>query len=271
MFRFLLRSSIITLIFIFFPSLGFSLGPKDFIAFWSFDKESGDKLTDDSGNGRDGTLRGPGWAKDGKFGKALSFDGMDDDVDLVPTSATLFDGITQFTITVWANPTHKATTDWPAILQKYQGSSSYDMPWVGYYEAKDQWAWEITTDKAENKYHETGIAVTFDTWSHLAFAIDIRNKVGKFYLNGDMEDEWKIPISGTKMSSNPSGGKITIGSIGYTDGHRWRGLIDELRVWSKILSADEIKQDMKKGKSQLLTVEAKDKLTTIWGSIKIQY
>jgi len=107
---------------ILFPFFSFSGELKEkLIAYWSFDKGSGDEVTDDSGNGRNGTIVGPKWAS-GKFGSALEFDGVDDYVDLAKTSATLFDGIAEFTITAWVKPVHKNTNDWPAILQKYQGS-----------------------------------------------------------------------------------------------------------------------------------------------------
>ncbi|MCZ6677257.1 MAG: hypothetical protein O7E52_08410, partial [Candidatus Poribacteria bacterium] len=184
------------------------------VAYWSFDQGVGDKATDDSGNGRDATIKAPKWA-DGKLDSALEFDGVDDYVDLAETSAKLFDGITEFTITAWVKPVHKGTSDWPAILEKWQGSFRNDMPWVGYSEEKDQWAWEITTDKVENVLHVTGIAVSFDVFNYVAFTVDIPNKVGKFYLNSEMKDEFKLPISGTRMSSNPNGeiSGISIGVI----------------------------------------------------------
>ncbi|MBM3235032.1 LamG domain-containing protein [Candidatus Poribacteria bacterium] len=241
------------------------------IAYWSFDTGSGDEATDDSGNGRNGTLVGPKWAS-GKFGSALEFDGVDDYVDLAKTSANLFDGIAEFTLTAWVKPVHKGANDWPAILQKYQGSVWNDMPWVGYYESKDQWAWEITTDKAENMYRETGVKVSFDVFSYVAFTVDIPDKVSKFYLDGKREDEFKMAISGTKMSSNPDGGssKISIGAIRYAGGNCWFGAIDELRIWSRVLDADEIKKNMETEGKQLLAIERKGKLTTTWGGIKAQ-
>jgi hypothetical protein len=258
---------------ILFPFFSFSGELKEkLIAYWSFDKGSDDEVTDDSGNGRNGTIVGPKWAG-GKFGSALEFDGVDDYVDLAKTSATLFDGIAEFTITAWVKPVHKNTNDWPAILQKYQGSVWNDMPWVGYYESKDQWAWEITTDKAENVYRETGIKVNFDVFSYVAFRVDIPDKLSKFYLNGKMEDEFKMDISGTKMSSNPDGGssKISIGAIRYAGGNNWLGIIDELRIWSRILDADEIKKNMETEGKQLLAIERKGKLTTTWGGIKAHW
>lgn len=44
---------------------------------WHFDEGSGNIAKDSSGNGYDGIIHGATWV-DGKFGKALSFDGVDD-------------------------------------------------------------------------------------------------------------------------------------------------------------------------------------------------
>ena len=89
------------------------------------------------------------------------------------------------------------------------------MPWVGYNEAKDEWAWEITTNKFENVYHDTGLKVSFDVFSYVAFTTDTPNKVSKFYLNGEMKEKFDLPVAGARMSANPNGesSKIVIGAI----------------------------------------------------------
>ena len=73
------------------------------ISYWSFDQPAGNTVHDDSKNGRKGLLKGPQWVA-GKYGNALKFDGKDDYVDLVPTSAKLFDNMRAFTITAWVKP-----------------------------------------------------------------------------------------------------------------------------------------------------------------------
>ena len=49
------------------------------VAEWHFDEGSGNVVKDSSGNGNDGIIYGASWV-DGKFGKALSFDGKDDSI-----------------------------------------------------------------------------------------------------------------------------------------------------------------------------------------------
>jgi len=67
------------------------------IGYWPMDENQGQTVADKSGNGNDGTLGAdsgestddpawvdyaPSWTEEGRFGKALKFDGMDDEADL---------------------------------------------------------------------------------------------------------------------------------------------------------------------------------------------
>jgi hypothetical protein len=53
-----------------------AIDQKSIMGMWLFDEGKGDAAKDSSGNGNDGVLtNGPEW-EDGKFSKALSFDGV---------------------------------------------------------------------------------------------------------------------------------------------------------------------------------------------------
>ena len=58
---------------------------QELVAEWHFDEGSGSVVKDSSGNGNDGTIHGAKWV-DGKYGKALSFDGNGDYVEITPRS-----------------------------------------------------------------------------------------------------------------------------------------------------------------------------------------
>lgn len=75
------------------------IDPESIVGAWLFDEGRGDITEDFSGNGNDGKIVGAKWVQ-GKFGRALEFDGKDDWVE-VPMIGT-FDEIT---ITAWVNST----------------------------------------------------------------------------------------------------------------------------------------------------------------------
>ena len=85
---------------------------------WKFEEESGNTVKDSSGRGNHGTLKGNPARVEGKVGKAISFDGEDDLVE-VPHSESLIAG-GEITIEAWVNPDYqkKAEQHHTAIVGK---------------------------------------------------------------------------------------------------------------------------------------------------------
>jgi len=72
------------------------------VGHWNCDEGSGNVAHDTSGNGNDGILcNGPAWV-DGKYGKALSFDGVDDYIN-VDENIDLNPHTSNWTISAWVN------------------------------------------------------------------------------------------------------------------------------------------------------------------------
>ena len=87
---------------LFSVSVSYAIDPAAIVGLWLFDEGAGDVATDSSGNGNDGVLiNEPEWV-DGKFGKALRFDGVDDYVD-IPDSPSL-SPTEQMSIVAWIYP-----------------------------------------------------------------------------------------------------------------------------------------------------------------------
>ncbi|MEC8044250.1 MAG: kelch repeat-containing protein, partial [Verrucomicrobiota bacterium] len=89
------------------------------VGWWKFDETSGTVAHDSSGNGNDGNLtNGPTWVG-GKIGGALSFDGVDDFVQLV-RGDVVGSGL-HLSISVWIKPSAGPTG---AIFGEYGKNSS---------------------------------------------------------------------------------------------------------------------------------------------------
>ena len=87
------------------------IDPKTIVGLWLFDEGSGKIAKDLSGNGNDGTLEGPKWV-DGKFGKALNFNGASDYVDTGNNPITDPGGTKILSISAWV----KRATDTSKVL-----------------------------------------------------------------------------------------------------------------------------------------------------------
>jgi len=72
------------------------------VGYWKFDEGFGNTAADSSGNGNNGTLEnGPAWVN-GEYGKALSFDGVDDYVYVIGNT-DLNPYASNWTISAWVN------------------------------------------------------------------------------------------------------------------------------------------------------------------------
>jgi len=117
--------------------------------------------------------------------------------------------------------------------------------------------WSNRTTTSSNPRGRSG---RLGEWYHFAGTFD--GKTLRVYINGELEGEKEIgqPIA-------PSDLELWIGADDYgrpTD--FFPGVIDEVRIYNRALSADEIKEAMK-GPTP---VRAKGKLPIIWASVKIR-
>jgi hypothetical protein len=199
--------------------------PGSLVAAYSFNEGSGTTVHDASGNSHTGTLQGgTSWATSGKYGKALSFNGTNAYVN-IPNSS-LLQLRTAMTLEAWVNPT-KLTGVWRDVI--YKGNDNY------YLEA------DSTSGKPATRATTGGSLLgtsspAVNTWTHLTGTYD--GATLRFYVNG------------VQVSSRAQTGAITISTnalqIGGDSiyGQYFSGIVDEVRVYSRALSATEIQHDM---------------------------
>ena len=92
------------------------------VGYWKLN-ELGGKVNDSSDYGNNGTVTGATHGVKGKIGKALSFDGSGDFVE-VPTSSSL-ETNKNLTISVWFNTTSSDTYEGLASKANYSGHPNY--------------------------------------------------------------------------------------------------------------------------------------------------
>ncbi len=93
---------IFTCIFFFVSSGKSHAGPEGLVGAWLFDEGKGNVAKDASENGHDGEIRKAKWV-DGKFGKALEFNGDGDQVLVAHNDALNIEG--KLTVEAWVFPT----------------------------------------------------------------------------------------------------------------------------------------------------------------------
>ena len=200
--------------------------PPGLVAAYSFNAGTGTVLADVSGNGNNGTITGATWAA-GHDGQALSFNGTNN-VVVVNDSATLH-LTTGMTFEAWVRPS-TAMTGWKAILQKqtdaYFLNANTDTNHVGVAGTFGGVCCTVLQSPA---------ALPANQWTHVAGR---RRATLRLYLNG-VQVSTQAKTGALQVTSTP----LRIGGDTYS-GEFFPGLIDNLRIYNRALTAAEIQQDM---------------------------
>jgi len=194
---------------------------------WKFD-DAQSVAADSSGNGNSATVLNGDWGA-GVDGGALLFDGSGDSVVTVPLSDTL--RATSRAITVSALAYRTAEHNVALVAH------GYPTLFFGFH--GPQFKWQISLDNgrgaacyADRKYH-----ADLNRWYHLAATYN--GYVARLYVDGE-EICKRWTWGSIKMPDAP----FTIGSYLDDDGKivdEITGLVDDVRIYSRALSAGEIK------------------------------
>jgi len=201
--------------------------------YWDMDEGKGGIANDKSGNGNTGKLGNgvasaqPKWTQ-GKSSGALQFDGKNDYVDCGNgASLNITDAIT---IEAWVN--RKSTQiDHARIVDKI-GTEAYSLLFY--------------TDDSEIKLYANiggvypivplNIHIQANQWEYIAVTYESSNHTVKGYQNGILKRADDTSVSG----------QIGINTANLYIGHRniypFNGLIDEVRIYNRALSAEEVLQ-----------------------------
>jgi Concanavalin A-like lectin/glucanases superfamily len=197
------------------------------VAAYGFDEPSGATATD-AIDGHNGTVSGAARVTGGRFGGALSFDGVDDWVS-VPNDAAL-NLSAGMTIEAWVKPT--VLSSWRSVVMKEQASA---LPYALYANsATDTPAAQVMTSSLRNASGPPALGV--NTWTHLAMTWD--GSVVRLFVDG--AEVANGPAPGTLLTST---GQLRIGGNSLR-GEFFAGLIDEVRVYDRALAPARIGADM---------------------------
>jgi len=192
--------------------------PEGLLAEWNFDEGKGEVARDSSGNGRDAMVSGASWIKQGD-GFALSLDGVDDYVEFARGPALGLTG--PVTVEAWVKPMRKAER---LTVLLGQDLHSYLLTYAN----ADHCYWYIGSGA-------NGIAaqVKLYEWSHIAATFD--GKRATLYVNGR-------PAAGreSRFKSYPQRDRFGMGTKGRPDLPHFKGLLNNVRVYNRALSEDEV-------------------------------
>ena len=210
--------------------------PSGLVGWWRFS----DNAFDSSGNGNTGTLvNGPQWVA-GKFGgNALSFDGVNDYVE-VPNSASL-NPTSHITVEAWFNAVAGTLTNQKTLVQKPFTSHAvphyqYTLLLLDTTTKPKAAAFSMTVGGVSHWVIAKDLWYGYGTWHHLAGTYD--GSTITLYLDGT--DVASKSVSGTISTYDTV---LQIGAypnLSKTSTYCFKGIIDEVRIWDIALTEDQL-------------------------------
>jgi len=201
------------------------------LGWWALDDGTGTVAKDRSGNGHDGTLmNGPTWVN-GKFGKALQLDGVDDHVS-IPHNVNLC-VTNEVTVSAWIYAERTGgpgTQGWQGIVAKGNAPRSYS----------------LYTTTAGPLHFSTGPSgayigstsatpVPIRQWVHVA--VKVEGGQHRYFINGLAAGVGgaNVVLPGT-ADTNP----VLIGRTAEGATRSFWGMIDEVHIWNHALTDQQI-------------------------------
>lgn len=226
------------------------------IHYWTFDKDfiKGEVVTDRVGK-NDGKITGDPKIVNGKIGSALEFNG-NDYVSFTPVSALVDHS---FTIQAWINLSKHANN---TVISQGDAFSANRYLHFGEFGNTQAFMFRFYADDQD------GGKLELNTWHHLLGVYDKDKKEATLYVDGEKVAS-KANCNGLK--ADPANSDLEIGTCyGRLGRQSWfNGIIDEVGIYDRVLSAEEVKQNYFSEKGLILSVNSSGKLSLTWGQIKV--
>ncbi len=230
------------------------------LALWLFDDGDGEELTDATENAYDGALvNNPQWV-DGKFEGGLRFDGNTNYVEVVDP---IIPETVDFTYGAWLNPGEQ-TQQWACAYGNFREPPRRSIGWAQE-SLINNFMFCIVGNGAEWLGFDTGLRtqLEMDTWQHLVAVRE--GSTLTYYLDGDVVDEGDVGPGPMLAADQP----FHIGNWATTNDRWWNGVIDDIFIFARALTAAEVRSIRDNGiAGAVLPVSPKSNASVVWARLK---
>ncbi len=205
---------------------------------WRFEETGGTQALDSSGNANNGSMIGNPARRTGILGRGIGFDSVDDVVRVdTPTTDHVLNPATSMTVETFINPSvGYGSSANPGVISK---RGTWDDGWGGIWISTEA----LTYGKIWGRIYQSNgldrtlpkvVTIPTDRWSHVVLVADatVSPRRVQLYING--APAGSVTYNGTlRQSTAPL-------LIGQQLGGRFKGAIDEVRIYDRPLSQAEV-------------------------------
>lgn len=237
-----------------------AIDDSNIMGMWLFNEGAGDTAKDSTKNGNNGKIHGGTKWVNGKFGKALEFDGTDGWVEVAHSDTVGFKKGVSFTITLH----FKGTKIGGSLVGKNYEDQSQALPWYLLWNggANNILSLYLRNSQGDNSKIDSTSDIGDDTWHFIAARADAAAQKISLWIDGKMEAEGNFD---TNDGYGTSDGVFHIAR--HFDRYT-AGIIDDVALFNIALSEADMGTIMNNGVEEAAAVEPVNKLTTTWGKIK---
>ena len=205
--------------------------PLGMVAWWPLDETSGSTSIDIAGFNNSGTRMNAPTPVTAKVLGGLQFDGLNDYVNVSNQSELNF-GTGDFSFDAWINTTDR--TGAKILVDKRTSSTGYR----GY--SFFLMNGKLALQMADGTYTQyfSPVSVADGNWHHIAVTVSRASQTGiLFYLDG-VDTQFGNPT--LRPGSLNNNGLLRIGSQSFSLGYRFKGALDEIELFNRVLTKAEI-------------------------------
>ena len=256
------------LVVLMFVSVGYATADlaDDLVVYFTFDNVRGKRILDESGNGLDARVIKKTKFVKGKYGDAISIVGETEDCVNIP-SADALEISGEITMMAWVYHENwmESTSQWfDKGCYSRVSNNSYGMVVFSKVDAHSSGIGVVLGGEHQVRFIIQN-SMKNKTWHHIVATSDSASV--KFYLDGEiLNPPGHLPPDFQFNFNGINDEDLRIGCAKHRPQYAFEGgSIDEVAIWSRALSEDEIGSAMR---GPLLAVSPKDKVATTWGNIK---
>jgi Concanavalin A-like lectin/glucanases superfamily len=213
------------------------------LAYWNFDSNANDNWLNN-----DGSVTGA-VSQSGIINNCYYFDGVDDYIDF--GDVTNFDGLTEMSFSFWIYTDGQIDPQVGSIISKYKATvtTPADRVFLIDINSSNIMRFSVYDENGRNDYgrdiQTTDNTITPSQWNHIVITWYGPNHIIKFYVNNELVDSTLTQNAGgsTQIYDRPTKLYFGASELGSTSpDYLYKGKIDEVGIWNRILSEAEISE-----------------------------